>query len=311
MCAAAAILATIALFDASAAAQSARTFVSGHGADTNPCTLAQPCRGFQHAHDLTSAGGEITVLDPAGYGPVTITKAISIVNDGVGEAGITVSSQGSNAVTINAGTGDVVNLRGLTLVGGGLGGMGILFSSGGTLNVQNCAVGGFVSDGIRVAVTGAAAVSVLDTTMLRNGNNGINIKPGGSGAVSVYLGRVAAIGNAAIGIFLDGSGATGTLQATAADSLASGNAGLAGFGVSSAPNQAAATFTLVRSTGVGNAGAAFAASGQNATMALSLDAASGDGSGYGISGGATIKSFGNNRINDASNAGTLTAVALQ
>ena len=31
---------------------------------------------------------EIDVLDPAGYGALTITKAISIVNDGAGTAGV-------------------------------------------------------------------------------------------------------------------------------------------------------------------------------------------------------------------------------
>ena len=43
---------------------------------------------FAFALDQTIAGGEIDVLDPSGYGAVTINKAISIVNDGVGTAGI-------------------------------------------------------------------------------------------------------------------------------------------------------------------------------------------------------------------------------
>jgi hypothetical protein len=50
------------------------------------------------------------VLDPPGYGTVTITKAISIVNDGVGVAAIGTSS--GNAITINAGANDSVHLRG-------------------------------------------------------------------------------------------------------------------------------------------------------------------------------------------------------
>ncbi len=32
--------------------------------------------------------GEINMLDPAGYGTVVVTKSISIVNDGVGSAGV-------------------------------------------------------------------------------------------------------------------------------------------------------------------------------------------------------------------------------
>ncbi len=47
-----------------------------------------PCRTFAVALIRTSAGGEIDVLDPAGYGAVNITQSISIVNDGVGVAAI-------------------------------------------------------------------------------------------------------------------------------------------------------------------------------------------------------------------------------
>ena len=73
-------------------AQAQRVFVSGTGLDSNPCTFSSPCRTFQHAHDVSPANGEIAVLDTAGYGVVTINKAISIVNqDGV-EAGITTST---------------------------------------------------------------------------------------------------------------------------------------------------------------------------------------------------------------------------
>ena len=65
-----------------------RTWVSGTGTDSGACTRAAPCRTFAFALTQTAAGGEIDVLDPAGYGTVTITKAISIVNDGVGVAAI-------------------------------------------------------------------------------------------------------------------------------------------------------------------------------------------------------------------------------
>src|ERR1700760_744389 len=70
-----------------AQAQALRTFVSGTGSDSNPCTLALPCRTFQYAHDNTAAGGEIDVLTPGGYGPLTISKAISV--EGHDYAGIT------------------------------------------------------------------------------------------------------------------------------------------------------------------------------------------------------------------------------
>ena len=49
-------------------ALSNRTFVSGNGNDANPCSLAAPCRSFAGALAQTSPGGEIAVLDTAGYG---------------------------------------------------------------------------------------------------------------------------------------------------------------------------------------------------------------------------------------------------
>jgi hypothetical protein len=55
-----------------------RTFVSGTGTDSGTCGRAKPCRTFAFALTQTAAGGEIDVLDPAGYGTVTIAKPICI-----------------------------------------------------------------------------------------------------------------------------------------------------------------------------------------------------------------------------------------
>ena len=105
-----------------------RTWVSGMGTDSGACTRAAPCKTFAFALTQTANGVEIDVLDPAGHGAVTITKAISIVNDGVGVAAIFASS--GNAITINAGATASVHLRGLTIEGLGTGTWGILFISG-------------------------------------------------------------------------------------------------------------------------------------------------------------------------------------
>jgi hypothetical protein len=34
------------------------------------------CKTFQHAVDVADAGDEVTAIDGAGYGPITITKAV-------------------------------------------------------------------------------------------------------------------------------------------------------------------------------------------------------------------------------------------
>jgi hypothetical protein len=118
-----------------------RTWVSGTGTDSGACTRSAPCRTFAFALTQTAAGGEIDVLDPAGYGTVTITKAISIVNDGVGTAAIEASS--GNAITINAGA-DSVHLRGLTIDGLNVNGgaNGIKFK-GENLEIENCVIRNF------------------------------------------------------------------------------------------------------------------------------------------------------------------------
>src|SRR5262245_30952985 len=69
-------------------AQATRTWVSGVGDDANPCSRTAPCRTFAGAISKTVAHGEISVLDPGGYGAVTITKSITLSGDGT-LAGIT------------------------------------------------------------------------------------------------------------------------------------------------------------------------------------------------------------------------------
>src|SRR5215470_11122557 len=97
-------------------AQATRTWVSGVGDDVNPCSRTAPCKTFAGAISKTAAGGEISVLDPGGFGAITITKSISITNDRTGEAGILAS--GTNAITVQAGPNDVVQIRGIIIDGG-------------------------------------------------------------------------------------------------------------------------------------------------------------------------------------------------
>jgi hypothetical protein len=94
---------------------------------------------------MAPAGGEINVLDPAGYGAMTITKAISI--QGHGFSGITVPS-GAIGITINAGPSDSITLNGLVIDGAGAGYNGIMFNSGGSLTVTNCSVQHIITNGI-------------------------------------------------------------------------------------------------------------------------------------------------------------------
>src|SRR5713226_6110355 len=77
--------------------QALRTFVSGFGDDTNPCSRTAPCRTFSAAIARTIAGGEVDVLDAAGYGAgLTINKSIIIDGTPV-KAGILAS--GTDGIT--------------------------------------------------------------------------------------------------------------------------------------------------------------------------------------------------------------------
>ena len=164
-----------------------RTFVSGKGTDTGACTLAAPCRTFAFAFTQTAPGGEIDVLDPASYGPMLITNAISIINDGVGVAAI--EAPAGNGITINAGAGDSVHLRGLTITGLGSGSDGITFHSGGNLEIENCIVRNFGNNGIAIAPTTSSSFTVSNTIASNNSNNGIVVGPEASAVVSGVLSR--------------------------------------------------------------------------------------------------------------------------
>jgi hypothetical protein len=100
---------TLFLFTAvSMHAQATRTWVSGVGDDANPCSRTAPCKTFAGAISKTAAAGQINVIDPGGFGTVTITK--SIVIDGTPAlAGVLAS--GTNGIVINAGASDIVTLR--------------------------------------------------------------------------------------------------------------------------------------------------------------------------------------------------------
>src|SRR5262245_20887777 len=64
------------LASASANAQATRTWVSGTGNDVDPCSRTAPCKTFAGALIKTAVGGQISVLDPGGYGTVTIKNSI-------------------------------------------------------------------------------------------------------------------------------------------------------------------------------------------------------------------------------------------
>jgi hypothetical protein len=127
------------LVSGSAYAQATRTWVSGVGDDFNPCSRTAPCKTFAGAYPKTAAGGEISVLDPGGYGAVTIGKSLTI--NGVGENASILGSL-VNGIVINQ-PGVLVTIRNLHLQGAGTGLVGIRLRRDSVLIVEHTSISGF------------------------------------------------------------------------------------------------------------------------------------------------------------------------
>lgn len=172
-------------FAAVAHAQATRTWVSGVGDDANPCSRTAPCKTFGGAISKTAAGGEISVLDPGGFGTVTITKSITI--DGTGTLASILSS-GTNGIVVNAGANDSVTIRGISINGAGTGVNGIRLIAGGTLKIENCVIANHTTWGIDVVSSGSV-VTLINTIIDANGSNNLNggeIEIAGSDRVSAF-----------------------------------------------------------------------------------------------------------------------------
>jgi hypothetical protein len=145
-----------------AQAQATRTWVSGVGDDVNPCSRTAPCKTFAGAISKTATCGEISVLDPGGFGAVTITKSITINGEGT-LAGILAAL--TTGVIVNAAATSTVYLKNLEIDGGCNGIDGIRFIAGSSLLVEKCRIWAFTNFGINVNKTAAGFLSVTNTTI--------------------------------------------------------------------------------------------------------------------------------------------------
>jgi nitrous oxidase accessory protein NosD len=168
---------TVALALPAAAQAVPQTWVSGVGDDANPCSRTAPCRTFAGAISKTDTGGIISVLDPGGFGAVTITKAITIDANGV-FGGVLV--QGTNGIVVTAPAGSNVVLRGLTIqsIGANCSSPsalhGIRFLSGGALHVENVNINGFPGAAIDAEPTiDGTSITVINSELRDNCGQGL------------------------------------------------------------------------------------------------------------------------------------------
>jgi hypothetical protein len=281
----------VALFATASMAQNNRTFVSGAGLDSNPCSLTSPCRTFGQAISVTNAGGEVVVLTSAGYGPFAINKAVTVEATAGVYAGITVTGS-SDGIDINAGSTDIVILRGLTVNSEGSTGNGIVFNSGATLHIESCVVNSFGN-------------VVVKSTIARGNGNGILVDPTGTGTTAtadVAMDHLHLDGNSA-GLVVSPTGSGATVTAAIKNSSASGSTGTGMVAVGSG---AALDIEgcLIANDSVGvSALTGGTMSISNCTISYCL-------TGYNNSGG-TINTRGQNTNTSPANTGRLTALAGQ
>ena len=248
-----AVLFAAACLSTLASATTQRTFVASHGVDNPNCSLTSPCRGFAAAITATTPGGEVIVLDSAGYGPVTITKSISIVAPRGVYGGISVLS--GDGVTIN-GAGINVVLRGLTINGQG-GTNGVMILNAAEVHVESCVVANLANQGIQHL---AGKLYVNDTIVRNNAGEGVwSVGTNGGAPVLAFLDRVRLEGNS------DGIRAQDAARVSVQDSVMSGNVNAGAFAFASGVDST--TLVVTRSLLSGNAQGAHARSIDGGTVA--------------------------------------------
>ena len=307
----------LALASTGAFAQATRTWVSGVGDDANPCSRTAPCKTFAGAISKTAAGGTINVLDPGGYGSVTITKSITIDGGNNGTSGTLVI--GTSGIVISAGAADVVTIRNLTIETpfGQPSASGISFVAGGSLNLQNVEIRGFGSRGVSFTPSGLSTLYIVDSHIHDNATANLVSPVAGSGGVYVSPSTPAAIANATIrdsmihNNFGFGVRATDRSLLAISDSSIAGNFnhGLIAVG----PNdfvQATVENTTITGNGAnpGTTGAGIYSTGVNSLVLVSGSTITNNEVGLQSANGAQLHSFGNNSVagNDVNGAPTAT-----
>jgi hypothetical protein len=284
-----------------AQAQATRTWVSGVGDDLNPCSRTAPCKTFAGAISKTAKDGEISVLDPGGYGAVTITKSIyingthgagygSIINSLVTGVNINITdaldvrkavrlraldingvSNGINGVSILAANNVWIED---SVIDGNTGngtttGIGVRVATGGNCNL-------FISDtvihknvtGVRVTTTSGFAVANLRNVNIEGHTTGV--EAAANGFVTIADSRIA--NNTTNGVATGASSA----QLNVRDSVLSNN-GTAVNAAASSTVRALSNLLLNNTTGFGGTTAAIQTDGQNRNAGNTTPGAPGGG----------------------------------
>jgi hypothetical protein len=294
------IVAISLLAGATTAQAGIETWVSGTGTDAGTCPITAPCKTFAYAHGQTTLNGAINVLSSGNFGPVTITKPISIVAQGV-EAVINTAAGGA-AIAINAGPTAIVSLRGLTIDLHGTANDGISFVSGAALHIQDSVIRGS-ANGIKFApAAGNRELYVADSVVADATAFGIFVVPTGSAGAKVMLDRVRVENASGNGMEFQGSSTTGAITATVRDSVTAGGSSA---GIRALDDNSGTTNVMVdRSAAVNNFTGIFSF-GAGATIRIGDSTVTGNGTG--LSAVNAILSYGTNKVDGNGSDGAPTS----
>jgi hypothetical protein len=277
----------------SAHALNQQSWVSATGMGAN-CTRALPCASFETAEGATQAGGVISVLDSGDFGPLQLTKPLTIRADGA-DGGL-VNLAGNFGIVIVGAPSDVFTLEGLHLDGGG-----ITFASGARLHILRCVIANVflngVVNGILFQPNSPARLDVTDTVLINNGTGssgaGILIKPRPGGTAQANLDRVSAQGNV-FGVAADGSDSTGGINMTIKNSTLAGNVN-DGLVATTASGKAPIGVLLSHTASINN-GFGVRSIGPNVTVRVNSSEIAGNGTGLSSLSGGALLTFGNNAV---------------
>src|SRR5215831_6522977 len=287
-----------------------RSFVSAGGNDAHGCTRPAPCRTLSAALAKTAAGGTISIIDAGGYGTVTILVP-------QGEIGVFVKDPFYEAR---------VYLRGLTIEGANVGSTGVFVSGARAVSVENCVIrnlfGGilFEPESSNVASNkpfmAQSALTVANTTIADIGGVAVLILPGDIGVVKAALRGVRVFNNLQMGIQVLGGASRHPIDVAISDSLVTQNG--QGIVANTSTTQAPVKVMVTGSTVAHSFFTGLQASASPpdpdqpdiksiAEIWIGQSTVFGNTTGVEATGGALLRSFGDNYIAGNQTDGTFTA----
>ena len=313
-----AVIAFTVLASSSANAQATRTWVSGVGDDVNPCSRTAPCKTYAGAISKTAVNGEISTLDPGGFGAVTITKSITIEGtQGQGYGSILHSGTTGVSIAYDSFSGEAltqrtVRLRNLNINGsGGSGGnassglrgiriSGGANSAGSEVYVEDCVIDGSFNSpgrGIEDARTGGGLLSVTNSKIRNMLGAGISIATASGNAQIKLNVHGSKIYNCSFGI----AAGTNSRSVIYDSSITNNRTGLFvedndGAGVNTTTMDVDHCVVSHNTTG-------FTANTGSSTIRVSNTTAVNDNTLFTVAGGGQVLSYGNNQTGNTAFGG--------